>query len=420
MCHGGITSWLLLQGRALRRLGVDVIYWFGSNLSTRREEFERLGPVHWGSAASLYKTLLAGGGCDVLHLVNRDPTAEILGLFRPGLKVLVTSHGDLSESWNSRNCFAYTAVSPDLAVLNQPLTDLEVELVPNGVDCDQLTPPTSLAAGAPVVAWAGRSRDLRKDFPRFTRIAAHLVHKGVRLWVADAHAASAADFAQQDCPAVRFDRWERVPYDAMPHFYREVAASGGLMLMTSRQEGWGLVASEAAACGAYTLAADVVGLRNAIRPGVTGDLYPADAPDADVAERVLQCLTSRRPKMDRIEACADMARAEFSADVMARRYLEIYARPEQRLYGGAAIPWDPRTPGLPGLVHRLKCYRFERAASLSRVAASIAREGHPTVAWRALRRAWRLAPSYFARPRRLIDQFRAVKVIFPRMLGWRR
>jgi hypothetical protein len=316
--------------------------------------------------------------------------------------MVVTSHGDLSDAWNRHNCFAYTAVSPDMAALNQPLTDLEVETVLNGVDCERFTPPERIENGPAVVAWVGRSTDPRKDFPRFTRVAARLAAQGLRLWVADAHGASWKDLAGADCRQVAFERWQQIPASDMPQFYRELAANGGALLMTSRHEGWGLAAIEAAACGVPTLGPDVVGLRRAILPGVTGGLYPAQASEEEIAKRVCELLETNRRNASAAGECAATARRLFSAEAMARRYVEIYGRPEQRLHQGTAAPWNPAEPNLASLLGRLRTHRWHRAAFLSAAAADLARGGQRRAAWRVLRRSVATAPRSALHPRRLL------------------
>src|SRR6266516_3909354 len=74
-------------------------------------------------------------------------------------------------------CTAYTAVSRGLADANQPLTDVEIEIVRNAVDCARFTPPKTSGGGRPIIAWAGRTSDPQKDFARFTRIAAALTEE---------------------------------------------------------------------------------------------------------------------------------------------------------------------------------------------------------------------------------------------------
>jgi glycosyltransferase involved in cell wall biosynthesis len=413
VCQDGVASWTMTLAAQLRRLGVECAFWFPKVFYKPVADFERLGPVYTAPPHQA-DAVLRTGPYDVVQVVNSDPTAALLGLLRPLPRMVVTSHGDLADGWHGGNCFAYTAVSEDMAALNQPLTDLEVEVVPNGVDCERFTPPDGVEAGAPVVAWVGRSTDARKDFPRFTRVAARLAQKGVRLWVADAHGASWQDLAGQDCCRVAFERWRRVPAADMPQFYRELAANRGALLMTSRHEGWGLAATEAAACGVPTLGPDVVGLRRAILPGVTGAFYPVAASDDEVADRVWDLLQAGGRESGTAAACAAAARRAFSAEAMARRYLEIYARPRQRRCerpaGAAAGP----VPA--GLLARLRTHRWHRAAFLSEAAGALARAGQGGLAWRAVRRSVATAPRSAAHPARTLQLLTTTAVLLGRLV----
>ncbi len=401
VCQDGIASWMVTLARELRGLGVECGFWFPKVFYRPLEDFERLGPVH---TAPIHKAaeVVRSGGYDLVHVVNFDHTAELLGLVRPRLRVVVTSHGDLSDAWSRRNCFAYTAVSADMTALNQPLTDLEVETVPNGVDGQRFRPPARVENGPPLVAWVGRSTDERKDFPRFTRIAARLAARGVRLWVADAHGASWKDFSSSECCPVPFERWERIPAAAMPEFYRDLAARSGALLMTSRHEGWPVAALEAGASGVPTIGPDVFGLRQAIIPEQTGMLYGADAADESVAECVWDWLQRGGHGAEFAACCAAAVRQRFSAETMARRYVEIYARPEQRLCDHPALPADRAATGFASLWERLRTHRWHRAAFLCEAARCLARDGQHRLAGRALRRSIRVAPRSAANPRRAL------------------
>jgi glycosyltransferase involved in cell wall biosynthesis len=61
------------------------------------------------------------------------------------------------------------------------------------------------------------------------------------------------------------------------------------LLMTSVREGWGLVVSEANACGTPALVYDVPGLRDSVRDGVTGLVVPP-RPDR-LAEAMTRIIT---------------------------------------------------------------------------------------------------------------------------------
>lgn len=79
-------------------------------------------------------------------------------------------------------------------------------------------------------------------------------------------------------------------------------------LFPSPKEGWGLTVIEAAACGTPSLASDSPGLRDAVRPGVTGYLVPHGAAAA-MAGRMLElaadpALVERLGEAARAHACA--------------------------------------------------------------------------------------------------------------------
>ncbi len=401
-CHGGVTSWIQNHAAELKRLGIDVEIWFGAQFgSTRIGELERVATVRIGGTRHLLKQI-DRGIYTVVHVVNSDPTAGLFPLARSPAKLVATSHGDLSDAWCATNCFAYTGVSADMALLNQPLTDLEVEVIPNGVDCRKFEPAAGCGAKSPpIVAWVGRSTDTRKDFPRFTRIAALLADRGVRFHVADGHAAAWANFAGCDCRHVNIERWERIGYAQMPAFFQEVAGSGGVLLMTSRVEGWGLVATEAAACGVTTVAPDVIGLKNSILPGTTGTLYPHQASDEAVADLVWEWILSRRTSPASVDDCATAAREHFAAALMSRRYLAIYERREQRLCRSRPLKWDAATPNLIELVGRLHDHQQARNEIFGNAARLLADEGETALAWRVLRRSFRRSLADLVRLRRV-------------------
>ncbi|MEV5831795.1 glycosyltransferase family 4 protein [Spirillospora sp. NPDC052242] len=99
----------------------------------------------------------------------------------------------------------------------------------------------------------------------------------------------------------------------VPHGYvaEEVKAAlvarADLHLSTSRGEGWGLSVIEAAALGVPTVAADVDGLRDAVRDGVTGWLVPPGGDFADVVERALKELDDPDRRAAVAAACRSRA-----------------------------------------------------------------------------------------------------------------
>jgi glycosyltransferase involved in cell wall biosynthesis len=267
---GGVSSSMLLLGRHLARRGIECEYWF-CQPSSRLPEFTATGQATVGSLAALARRL-ERGELDVVQMTASDPAAPVVARIAGRARVIVTARGALSDIWDRESCFAYTAISRGMAEMNQPYTELEIEVVRNAIDVEAYAPPAGRSAGAPIVAFVGRTTAVEKDFPRFTRIARRLVDGGARVWIADPHEGTWDAFGSLPVERFEAERWERVPHAAMADFYRGVAASGGVVLMTSRAEGFGNVAPEAAACGARVAAPDVMGLREAIVDGETGML----------------------------------------------------------------------------------------------------------------------------------------------------
>src|SRR5262245_12184943 len=181
---GGVQTWISLHAQQLRRLGVECDLWFFER-GTRYRDFMDPKGIRWGDPAAL-ATALERQEYDVVHIVTDEPYRDLIELVRPAPKLIVTSHGELSDPWSHDSCFAFTGVSKGTALLNEPLTDLEVEVTPYGVDPDRFTPIRTKPSGPPIIAWAGRTGDvLQKDFPRFLRVAWRLAQEGLRFWVAD-------------------------------------------------------------------------------------------------------------------------------------------------------------------------------------------------------------------------------------------
>jgi len=387
---GGVSSSMLLLGRGLERRGIDCEYWF-CQPSSRLPEFTATGRATVGSLPALAQRL-ERGDFDVVQMTASDPAALVVARLAARARVIVTARGALSDIWHRNNCFAYTAISRGMAELNQASTELEIEVVHNAIDVEAYAPPAEHTAGAPIVAFVGRTTAVEKDFPRFTRIARRLIERGARVWIADPHAGRWEQFDGLPVERIATERWEAVPHEQMAELYRAVAASNGVVLMTSRSEGFGNVAPEAAACGARVAAPDVMGLREAIIDGETGMLYPASATDDAVADRVQRWLEAPHD----MARCADAARRAFSAEEMVDRYTAIYDRREQRLRGGAervGPVHESDAAGMSVLTAHLGRQRRWRATVARQAAAELARAGYRREALRVLGDGFRDAPA---------------------------
>ncbi len=382
---------MLLLGRQMASRGIDCEYWF-SRGSNRLPEFLATGQARLATMSQLAQRL-EKNDVEVVQMTASDPGAEIVAQLAQGnARVIVTARGALSDIWNARNCFAYTAISKGMAAVNQPYSDVEIEVVRNSIDLDRFVAnsDTRRDASAPIVAFVGRTKSPEKDFPRFTRIASRLVAQGTRVWIADPHEGSWSNFEGTGAVPIHAERWAPVPHTEIADFYRAVAASNGVVLMTSLSEGFGNVAPEAAACGARVAAPDVLGLREAVVDGVTGRLFAANQDDDSVAAMLSEWMATPHDG----NAVAAAARREFSPTVMMDAYASIYARRSPRLVG--VRPAVTNVPAeMPLLLEHLHRQREWRADFTWKAAMNLGDAGMGRATRRAMALALRTAPSQF-------------------------
>lgn len=93
---------------------------------------------------------------------------------------------------------------------------------------------------------------------------------------------------------------------------------------TSSKEGWGLTVIEANACGTAVVAADVPGLRDAVRDGETGLLYEYGNV-ADLAAKIERLLDDPALR-DRLAGEAHRWASTFDWDAAARETLALFER----------------------------------------------------------------------------------------------
>ena len=398
---GGVSTWMLEHAKELERRGVECDFWFVQK-SSRLAEFEATGHATLGPISAL-AAVLETGRYDVVHVDSGGLLSELVAhIAPPTTKIVASIHGSYARMFDRHNCTALVAVSQGMADLNQPLTDLCIDVIPNGVDLSRFSAegPSHEGLGGPILAFVGRTTAAVKDFPRFTRIVQQLVAHGFRVWVADAHGADWEKLADRGCAAIPIERWRRWSHDEMPEFYRSVARSGGAVVMTSWHEGLPYAPMEAAACGAPTFAPDVVGVREAIVSGATGLLFPPKAAAEEAATLLFDFLNARGDSHTWQSRCVAMANQRFSASRMTERYLEVYRRTAPCVTSSADL--QPRQATRSGITDEevalrdwWKRQQRLRGRFLLLAATDLVRGGYPDHALFSLTTAFRVSPRYF-------------------------
>lgn len=395
---------MLVMARFLRERNIPCTFAFFEG-GIRLRELEAVGTVFVGSPEEIVKLVRHTDSFDVVQVWADEALSDMAICLGLTDRLFVTATTGIGWGWTSRTAAGYSAISSPLARVCQRYTDLPVTVIPGGVDLSKFVARETAVGPPPIVAWVGRvSDDLQKDFSRFVRIARILVGRGFRMWVADA-SRSSRDAVGERLGPLPIEKWLSLTADQMSDFYSGVADSGGCLLLTSRTEAWGLVATEAAACGLTCVAPKVLGLRDSVIPEVTGCHFPSTASDSEVAQLVEEWVSKGQQLTRRRRDCADAAR-RFSADYMVDRYLAFWQG--TTTFAGFPTADDIGDPATPMLAARLSASRWRRAHYLAEAAESLALQRHHGLARRALFRVFQLRPTYLLRPSRLLRVLRSL------------
>jgi glycosyltransferase involved in cell wall biosynthesis len=283
-------------------------------------------------------------GCDVIHAHFAFwECGAAVRVFGGKIPIVTTVHGsdihdfafrkDLrDEIIHSLNAVQYIiAVSESLAAM---LDDLGVTtpkvVIPNGVDTSLFVPGSKNDAcirlgfdpSRPRLLYAGNFNTV-KNIEQIIRILPGILehHPSLELVLAGATAgnpmtpvylALAAELGVEQSLTIK----PMVPHNEMPDLFR----SADVFVLSSLNEGFGLVLAESLACGRPVVATRCGGPEQIVEEG-TGYLTPVNDDDA-FADAVLKTLDG--VGIVSPEALAESARRRFSFEFVTERILAVY------------------------------------------------------------------------------------------------
>ncbi len=303
----------------------------------------------WSPALrGIYRTLQAAHrkyAFDVIHCHLVYPVGYVAMAFaqKHDIPVVITAHGsDVRPTsryrqrdlvWNRivsslQRCNLVTAISTHMNDVLAGIVEHDdaIQLIPNGVDADELTDPVAYDRHWPVDA----------DKPFILYIGGLKRQKGVDLLLEAAKTIHDRGHTQTDI-IVAGDGHERSRLEAFVHdndlsqtvnflgtvtgdLKRYLLQNCRYVVMPSRAESMGIVAIEALTCGKPVVAAAVGGLTDTVIDGITGKL----APPENAAALGDAMLAMESANIDAMESGARQHAENYTWPAIAKQYLNAY------------------------------------------------------------------------------------------------
>ena len=259
----------------------------------------------------------------VVHHLFR--TAIFREAFFPAALYVYTLESQVGRVYRNKPfCVISESTRRDVRDLGIP--DEQIHLIDICVDHDLYKPNLASKTPYPLVSYLGRIKKY-KSVDHLVRAFAIIKRE-----VPDARLVLLGDgddvprlkqlAAQLGLSGVEFLGWvkseEKVRYLQMSH----------VVANPSSKEGWGLTVIEANACGTPVVASDVPGLRDSVRDGETGFLYPY-GDIGNLAEKTIRILKDSSLRTE-IERNAIEWAARFHWDKSAEKTMELIRRVVER------------------------------------------------------------------------------------------
>ncbi|MBK8229909.1 MAG: glycosyltransferase family 4 protein [Candidatus Eisenbacteria bacterium] len=256
------------------------------------------------------------------HLASKEGTDDWMRAWHRGL-----------EAHTLRRADAVVAVSPAAAAVVRRLgvSGERVTVVPNGVDREAIpwahhASPMQRPTGDRVLTLLGVGRlEAAKGWPDLIAAAARLRTEGREIAVELVGAGSLETELRAVAASAGLGSSFRIHAPAAPGAAAGTAVSSGarpVVVVPSREEGFGLVALEAMALGAAVVATAVGGLPELIRDEESGLLVPPGR--SDLLAAAIARLADDPGLAQRLGAAAQVEAERFGIEAMLGAYRDLY------------------------------------------------------------------------------------------------
>ncbi len=235
-----------------------------------------------------------------LHALMRPVTRRI---WRRASKVVALS-----------NALAETA--------RQTAPEVDVEVIPNGIDTQQFVPPDTRQRHSPVRLITVARLLKRKGIHTILEACAKPSRLPVQLQIVGTgpYEAKLRQMVDELCLSDRVQFLGFVPNEELPAYYQ----NADIFVLPSATESFGLVFAEAMACGLPIAASDVGGIPETVRDGVDGLLCPPDDPMA-LRGNLVRLMSDFEGREEISQSQRLRILKHYPWDQIAERYADLYA-----------------------------------------------------------------------------------------------
>ena len=209
------------------------------------------------------------------------------------------------------------------------LMEMKIERFQNVLDTEIFVQSEISSEGPPVIAWVGKIDD-HKDWKAFMQISSkiHKIDSEVEFWIIggqtcpESRVLEVFDFAEEMDILGRF-RWiDRIENMKMPVLYSLVAERGGLSLVTSHCESFGMSVLESLLTGCPIVSSDVGALPEITPPDIHFQLYKLHD-YAAAAKLCLEVMSKPLQIKNSLHAIRDSLVNEYSSKTRSSEYWNL-------------------------------------------------------------------------------------------------
>lgn len=240
-----------------------------------KEMLSGYATLHFGLNKESTKTFLSNNKFDLIIIIDSEEYIEAVRELDLDSKVIVEVHTSIE-----RNLEYLSRIQPDdidgfITVskymigrikhhIQPELKDKTITRFQNVLDSELFKPVEIETAGPPVIGWVGKIDD-HKDWKAFMQISSIIreSYKDVEFWIIggqtcpEERAREVFDYAEEMDIISKFKWIDRIENVKMAGLYSILAKRGGLSLVTSHCESFGMSVLESLLAGSPTVCTDV-------------------------------------------------------------------------------------------------------------------------------------------------------------------